>query len=129
MAALSVAPNSVGQAATAAAYSPEGAEWVDAQLAYLDGNRQVFDAAIAKIPGLSSMKIESTYLAWIDFTDTGMERAEFTDRVEKTAQVAANHGTTFGTGGENFLRFNLGTQRSRIEEACERLTAAFGDLQ
>ncbi|MBT3140177.1 aminotransferase [Phaeobacter gallaeciensis] len=129
MAALSVASNSVGQAATAAAYSPEGAEWVDAQLAYLDANRQVFDAAIAKIPGLSSMKLESTYLAWVDFTDTGMERAEFTDRVEQTAQVAANHGTTFGTGGENFLRFNLGTQRARIEEACERLTAAFGDLQ
>lgn len=129
MAALSLAPNSVGQFATAAAYSPEGAEWVDAQLAYLDQNRQLFDAAIAKIPGLSSMKLESTYLAWVDFTDTGMAREEFTKRVEQGAQIAANHGTTFGLGGESFLRFNLGTQRSRIEEACERLTRAFGDLQ
>ncbi|SLN21795.1 Cystathionine beta-lyase PatB [Falsiruegeria litorea R37] len=129
MAALSLAPNSVGQFATAAAYSPEGAEWVEAQVAYLDRNRQIFDAAIANIPGLSSMKLESTYLAWIDFADTGMPREEFTNRVEQDAQIAANHGTTFGLGGESFLRFNLGTQRSRIEEACNRLARAFGDLQ
>ncbi len=129
MLALSLAPNSLGQFATAAAYSPEGAAWADAQLAYIDGNRQVFDAAIAGIPGLSSMKLQSTYLAWVDFTGTGMAREEFTHRVEQGAKIAANHGTTFGTGGESFLRFNLATQRSRIEEACQRLTEAFGDLQ
>ena len=58
-----------------------------------------------------------------------MSREEFTARVEQGAKIAANHGTTFGTGGENFLRFNLGTQRSRIEEACNRLREAFSDLQ
>ncbi|MBT8153364.1 pyridoxal phosphate-dependent aminotransferase [Epibacterium ulvae] len=129
MLALSLASNSLGQYATTTAYSPEGAAWADAQLAYLDGNRQVFDAAMAEIPGLSSMNLQSTYLAWVDFTDTGMERAEFTERVEQGAKIAANYGTSFGTGGENFLRFNLATPRSRVEEACARLKAAFGDLQ
>ncbi len=129
MTALSLAPNSLGQYATTAAYSPEGGEWVDALVAYLDGNRQFFDAAIADIPGLNSMKLESTYLAWVDFTDTGMERAEFTDRIEKRAKIAVNYGPSFGTGGEMFLRFNFATQRSRLQEACERLRAAFGDLQ
>ncbi|MEO1109072.1 MAG: MalY/PatB family protein [Pseudomonadota bacterium] len=129
MAALSLAPNSVGQFATAAAYSAEGAAWVDDQVAYIDANRQVFDAAIAGIPGLRSMPLEATYLAWVDFSGTGMERAEFTIRVEQTAKIAVNHGTTFGTGGENFLRFNLGTQRARVEDACARLKEAFSDLQ
>ncbi|WP_425046647.1 MalY/PatB family protein [Primorskyibacter sp. S87] len=129
MAALSLAPNSVGQIATTASYSPEGAEWVDAQIEYLDGNRQFFDKAIAAIPGVKSMEMAATYLAWVDFSGTGMTRSEFTTRVEQQAKIAVNHGTTFGTGGQNFLRFNLGTQRSRIEEACERLAAAFGDLQ
>ncbi|KIC14409.1 MalY/PatB family protein [Leisingera sp. ANG-Vp] len=129
IAALSLAPNSVGQLATAAAYSPEGAEWADAQVAYINENRKVFDAAIAAIPGLKSMPLEATYLAWVDFSGTGMARSEFTARVEQTAKIAANHGTTFGTGGENYLRFNLGTQRSRIEEACQRLAEAFSDLQ
>ncbi len=75
------------------------------------------------------MELESTFLAWVDFSGTGMDRAEFTARVEQQARIAANHGPTFGLGGESFLRFNLGTQRARIEEACARLKAAFGDLQ
>jgi len=129
MAALSLSPNSVGQFAAAAAYSPDGAEWVDQLMPYLDENRKLFDAAIADIPGMSSMPLESTYLAWVDFTDTGMERAEFTRRVEKVARIAINQGPAFGKGGENFLRFNFGTQRARVEDACNRLRAAFGDLQ
>jgi cystathionine beta-lyase len=73
--------------------------------------------------------MESTYLAWVDFAGTGMDRAEFTRRVEQDAHIAANHGPTFGTGGETYLRFNLGTPRSRVAEAAERLTRAFADLQ
>lgn len=129
MAALALAPNAFGQAALIAAYSPEGAAWVDRLLPYLDANRQLFDAALAAIPGVSSMRLEGTYLAWVDFSGTGMERAEFTRRVEQGARIAANHGPTFGTGGESFLRFNLGTQRARVADACDRLRDAFSDLQ
>ncbi|MGA1234712.1 MAG: aminotransferase, partial [Lutimaribacter sp.] len=53
----------------------------------------------------------------------------FTQRVEQQAQIAANHGPTFGHGGENFLRFNLATPRPLVEQAVARLQAAFGDLQ
>ena len=75
------------------------------------------------------MPLESTYLAWVDFSGTGMEREEFTRRIEQDAKIAANHGTTFGLNGDSFLRFNLGTQRSRVVEAGARLAKAFGDLQ
>ncbi len=129
MAALGLSPNSFGLAMAEAAYSPEGAEWVDALTAYLDGNRQVFDTAINAIPGLRSTPLEATYLAWVDFSGTGMDRAEFTRRVEQDARIAANHGPTFGTGGEGFLRFNLATPRVRVEEAAKRLQQAFADLQ
>jgi cystathionine beta-lyase len=121
-------PNSLGMLMSTAAYA-EGAPWLDALLDYLDGNRRVFDAAIDAIPGLRSMRLEATYLAWVDFAGTGMSRQEFTDRVQKTARIAANHGPTFGPGGESFLRFNLATQRARVEEAAARLTDAFADLQ
>ncbi len=129
MTGIGISPNSFGLHAVTAAYSTEGAAWVDALCAYLDANRQVFDAGINAIPGLRSMALESTYLAWVDFAGTGMTRAEFTDRVERTAQIAANHGPTFGTGGETFLRFNLGAPRSVIEEAVLRMQRAFADLQ
>lgn len=114
---------------TEAAYSPEGAEWVDGQVGYLDGNRRVFDDGITGIPGLSSMPLEATYLSWVDFTDTGMDRSEFTRRVNQDARIAVNLGPSFGTGGENFLRFNIGTQRIRVVEAVDRLREAFKDLQ
>nr|WP_252731311.1 MalY/PatB family protein [Lentibacter algarum] len=129
MAALGLSANSFGLHMAEAAYSPEGAAWVDEMVAYMDGNRKLFDAGINSIPGLKSMNLESTYLAWVSFEDTGMSPEEYTQRVEKTARIAANHGPTFGTGGENYMRFNLATPRALVEEAVERMKQAFGDLQ
>lgn len=129
MAALGISPNSFGLAMATAAYSPAGAEWLAALIGYLDENRKIFDAGVNAIPGLASMPLEATYLAWVDFSGTGMAPAEFIDRVEKGAKIAANHGASFGLGGEGFLRFNLATPRARVVEAVERLQAAFADLQ
>ena len=129
MMALGISPGLFGLGMVTAAYSPEGAQWVDALTGYLDGNRQVFDAGVNAIPGLRSMPLQATYLAWVDFSGTGMERAEFTRRVEQGARIAANHGTSFGMGGDDFLRFNLATPRARVVEAVDRLQQAFRDLQ
>ena len=129
MGALGLSPNSFGLHMVTAAYSPEGAEWVDALMAYLDANRRLFDDGLAAIPGLKSMPLEATYLAWVDFSGTGMTPAEFTARVEKGAKIAANHGETFGKGGESFLRFNLAAPRSQVAEAVARLQDSFADLQ
>ncbi|WP_424941029.1 MalY/PatB family protein [Aliiroseovarius sp. S253] len=129
MAAMGISANSFGIVMAEAAYSPEGAEWVDGVVAYIDENRKLFDATIADIPGLASMQMEATYLAWVDFSGTGMDVAEYRRRVEKDAKLAVNHGETFGKGGETFLRFNLATPRAHVEEACARLKAAFTDLQ
>lgn len=129
MAALGISPNSFGLFMATAAYSPDGAAWVDELRAYLAENARVFDEGVNAIPGVKSMALESTYLAWVDFSGTGMEAAEFTRRVQSTAKIAANHGPTFGQGGETFLRFNLGTSRAQVQEAVARLQAAFSDLQ
>ena len=116
MTALGISPGLFGLGMVAAAYSPEGAEWVDQLVAYLDGNRRLFDDGVNAIAGLRSMPLEST-------------REEFTARVEKSARIAANHGTSFGLGGDSFLRFNIATPRARVAEAVARLQKAFGDLQ
>ncbi len=129
MMGLGISPNSFGIHMAEAAYTPEGATWVDALVEYLDGNRKLFDAAINAIPGLASMPLEATYLAWVDFTGTGMTMAEFTRRVEAEARIAVNHGPSFGSGGESFLRFNLATPRSVVQQAVGRIGQAFGDLQ
>ena len=126
---LGISPNSFGMHMVTAAYSPEGAVWVDHLTEYLDGNRREFDAGMNAIPGVRSTPLAATYLAWVDFAGTGMSAAEFTTRVEKVAKIAINQGASFGTGGESFLRFNIACPRAMITEAVARLQAAFADLQ
>ena len=126
--ALGISPNSFGLFMATTAYSSEGAKWLDELIKYIDGNRNLFDRTIDTIPGLKSMPLEGTYLAWVDFSGTGMEEKEFIYRVQDKANIAVNHGSTFGTGGENFLRFNLATPRTLIVEATKRLEEAFSDL-
>ena len=97
-------------------------------MVYFDENRRLFDEAISSIPGLVSMPLEATYLAWVDFSALELSSQEITDRIHKTAKLATNLGHTFGLGGDNFHRFNLATPRSILLEAIERFKVAFADL-
>lgn len=129
MAALGLSPNSFGLFMSTAAYSPDGAAWVDDLMVYMEGNRKLFDEGINAIPGLKSSRLEATYLSWVNFDGTGMDREEFTRRVQQDAKLAVNHGPTFGKGGDSFLRFNIATPRANVVQAVERMQAAFKDLQ
>lgn len=128
LAATGASPNRFGMVMTTAAYSA-GDDWLDALIGYLDGNRRIFDAGMDAIPGVRSIPLEATYLAWVDFTATGMDPDEIRRRCEAGARVFANRGPSFGTGGAGFMRFNLATPRARIEAAVTRLQEAFADLQ
>lgn len=125
--ALGISPNSFGLVLTSVVYSDAGAEWVDDLVQYLDGNRRLFDQAMDEIAGVGSMKLESTYLSWVDFSGTGLGREEFTRRIERDAGIAVSRGTTFGAGGENFLRFNIAMPRVILEQAIDRIQRAFSD--
>jgi cystathionine beta-lyase len=126
--AAGVGPNRFGVLVATAAYA-EGDAWVDELGGYLAENARIFDAGVAAIPGARSMPMQATYLAWVDFSGTGMPVEDFTARVERDACIAPSRGVAFGQGGETFLRFNLGTTRTRVAEAVARLQAAFADLQ
>jgi len=126
--AAGASPNRFGMMMTEAAYN-YGEAWLEELLAYLSENKRIFDDGVNAIPGLQSMSLESTYLAWVDFSATGMDMPEVIERVQSRAKIAANYGETFGKGGAHFLRFNLGCPRSMVEDAVARLQNAFADLQ
>jgi cystathionine beta-lyase len=126
---LDYKPSLLGITMITAAYSPEGAAWADAQMDHLQKNREIFDAGINAIPGVKSMPLQATYLAWVDFADTGMTFEEVAKRIRDVAKSAVSPGPTFGAGGETFMRFNLATQTAVVEEAVRRMQAAFADLQ
>lgn len=128
MRAAGMSVNSFGQVMAEAAYN-DGDEWVAQLVTYLGENKRIFDERINAIPGLKSMQLEATYLAWVDFSGTGMSQQEFIDRSQNNAKIAANHGSSFGKGGESFLRYNLATRRELVIEAADRLAKSFSDLQ
>ena len=116
--------NRYGVLMATAAYQG-GAEWLDQLVDYLDGNRRLFDEAIADIVGVESMTMQATYLAWVSFEKTGLSTDEVIERVEKQARIATNHGAMFGKGGEGYLRFNFACQREVVEQAIIQLKKVF----
>ena len=121
--------NSFGMLATEAAWRT-GEAWLDALLPYLTKNRDLFDQRIeAAAPGARSMRLAATYLAWVDFSGTGLAPKEVAARVKERARIFASPGEQFGPGGESWLRFNFATPRPLLEEAIGRLEDAFKDLR
>ncbi|MGC1495821.1 MAG: PatB family C-S lyase [Sulfitobacter sp.] len=126
---LDISPNLLGISLSRAAYSPQGAVWVDGLVEYLAGNAELFNTRMNAIPGLQAMPMQSTYLAWVDFANTGMTQSAILERIHGDARIAPTVGSELGKGGESFMRFNIATPRAKLEEACDRLAKAFKDLQ
>jgi cysteine-S-conjugate beta-lyase len=121
--------NRFGMIATEAAWRT-GEAWLDELLPYLTKNRDVFDARIeAAAPGARSMHLDGTYLAWVDFSGTGLAPEDVAARVRDRARLFVSPGEQFGPGGETWLRFNFATPRPLLDEALSRLEDAFSDLR
>jgi len=115
-------PNLMGYAAALAAYR-HGGEWLEAQLDYLREARDMVQAAVDDLPGVSMTHIEATYLAWIDCRELGLER---------TAEYFEDFGLGFQAGREfglpGFVRWNLGTTHANTREAIARFRRAIEAL-
>jgi cysteine-S-conjugate beta-lyase len=111
-------PTVFGYLAALAAYR-EGGAWLDAQLDYLRGNRDLVESRIGALPGASLAHVEATYLAWIDCSGLGVNdpAQHFLER-----GVALSPGAQFGAPA--FVRLNFGTQRARLDEALSRMAAS-----
>jgi cysteine-S-conjugate beta-lyase len=121
--------NAFGMVATEAAWRT-GDAWLDALLPYLNKNRDLLDTRIeAAAPGARSMRLDSTYLGWVDFAGTGLTPEDVSARVKTRARIFASPGEQFGPGGASWLRFNFATPRPILEEALGRLDDAFSDLR
>jgi cysteine-S-conjugate beta-lyase len=121
--------NRFGMIATEAAWRT-GEAWLEALLPYLAENRDLFDTRIqAAVNGARSMRLAATYLAWVDFSRTGLPPEAVAARVKSRARIFASPGPQFGPGGETWLRFNIATPRPILEEALERLKDAFEGLR
>jgi cysteine-S-conjugate beta-lyase len=121
--------NAFGMIATEAAWRT-GETWLDELLPYLAGNRDLLDQRIeAAAPGARSMRLDATYLGWVNFSGTGLKSHDVAERVSGKARIFASPGPQFGPGGETWLRFNFATPRPILVQALDRLDEAFSDLR
>jgi cystathionine beta-lyase len=118
--------NLFGAVASQAAYT-HGDAWLDELLVYVNGNFRLLDDFLSsELPRLKMVKAEATYLAWIDFSATGLTDEEIKEKLIHQAGLGFNSGIIFGKGGEGFQRMNLAAPRSTIQKALERLKLVFG---
>ncbi|SHI35833.1 cystathione beta-lyase [Tangfeifania diversioriginum] len=120
--------NIFGTVALEAAYN-HGDEWLAQMLDYIWDNYLFLEKFMSeKLPKVKVMKPESTYLIWLDFNEYGMNDSELFKFTINEAKVGLNNGAKFGTGGNGWLRINIGCPRSILEEGLNRLEKAFGKL-
>lgn len=134
---LVVPGNAVAQSATLAAYR-HGDEWLENTLAYLRGNRDALvDFVRRELPGVSVRETEGTYLAWLDFRESGLPEAAAPFLLER-AKVGLNAGNDFRPDPDShhdrdvgidlapFARLNFATSRPIMMRALERIRDALG---
>jgi cystathionine beta-lyase len=119
---------SLAQVAAQAAFSGECEAWLAELRAYLTGNRDFLAAYIEKeLPEIRMTLPDATYLAWLDcsaLVASGRIQGKPSDFFLKHARLALNDGSTFGTGGDPFVRLNFGCPRATLLEGLERMKKA-----
>ena len=121
--------NIFGNMASIAAYS-YGHEWLDALLDYIDNNVEfVKDYCSKMIPEIIPVQPEATYMIWLDCRKLGMTGKDLLNFFVTKAGVGMNEGSTFGPGGEGFMRMNLGATHQTVIRAMEQIEKAVASIR
>jgi cystathionine beta-lyase len=139
--------NTLGLVANLAAVT-DGEEWLRQANEYVSDTHDFAVGYIHdKIPMLKTHRAEGTYLMWLDVSGVAekinsKKLADDYNRTKpaaaasltaeqmveryfvKTAKVHLNQGASYGKGGENHMRMNIGTSRKLVELALNNLAAA-----
>jgi cysteine-S-conjugate beta-lyase len=121
--------NIFGTEASVAAYT-YGQDWLNELLLYLNGNIDfVIDYCRNLIPEIIPVKPEATYMLWLDCRKFGMTGREIQNFFIKKAGIGMNEGSTFGHGGEGFMRMNLACPRNTLVKAMEQIDEAVAGIR
>jgi cystathionine beta-lyase len=121
--------NLFGTTASIAAYT-HGHKWLDALIDYLDHNIEfVKDYCKDMIPEIIPVQPEATYMIWLDCRKFGMTGKELQSFFVGKAGVGMNEGSTFGPGGEGFMRMNIGTTHQTVKKAMEQIEKAVSTIR
>ena len=116
--------NPFGVIATEAAYTEEGAEWLRQLNTYLFANyRFLCDFFSKHFPSLEVVKLEGTYLVWVDCSSLGKSSTEIVNNLYRHG-VWMNDGVMYGENQRAFIRINIACPRKILEEGLLRMEKA-----
>ena len=121
--------NTFGIEALEASYT-FGQKWLEELLIYIEGNyifvQQYLQNHISQI---KAVKMEGTYLLWLDCRKLNLSQEELVYFFINNAGLALNDGAKFGKGGKGFMRMNIGCSRKLIEQALDQLAIAIKNIK
>ena len=116
--------NPFGVIATEAAYTEEGAEWLRQLNTYLFANYRFLCNFFSKhFPSLEVVKLEGTYLVWVDCSSLGKSSTEIVNNLYRHG-VWMNDGVMYGENQRAFIRINIACPRKILEEGLLRMEKA-----
>lgn len=118
-------PTLFAPVATLAAFSEQGEEWRKQMLRYVEGNIDyVIDFCAKYIPLIKPLRPQASFLVWLDCRGLGLTQSQLVDLFVNKARLALNNGEIFGKEGIGFMRLNVASPRSVIEQALQQLAEA-----
>jgi len=119
--------NPFGIEALVSAYE-NGEGWLEALKKHLNTNiTYVTQFLVQKDIPIVPAPTEATFLMWLDCRALGLSHKELLDFFVVKAKLGLNDGESFGKAGEGFMRLNIGTSKTVLEEAMQRLHHAYKD--
>ena len=120
--------NPFGPVALEAAYSAEGARWLDGLNETIWHNYALLAESFRRaLPDFPVADLEATYLAWIDTSVLGMPSDEIEAALLREELVWVNAGAMYGADG--FIRINLACPEPRLREGLRRVVAGLERLK
>lgn len=119
--------NPFGVIALQAAYSDEGYEWLTQLRAYISSNYDLLRERFAReLPKCKVMRMEGTYLAWIDCSELHIPSDEIEEMLMHENKVWVNAGSMYGAEGAAFIRINMACTSELLNEGITRIVEGLG---
>ena len=120
--------NPFGVIALQAAYSDEGYEWLTQLRKYISANYDLLLERFAReLPKCKVMRMEGTYLAWIDCSELHIPSDEIEKMLMHENKVWVNAGSMYGAEGASFIRINMACTSELLNEGITRIVNGLGD--
>lgn len=119
--------NPFGVIALQAAYSDEGYEWLTQLRKYISANYDLLMERFAReLPKCKVMRMEGTYLAWIDCSELHISSDEIEEMLMHENKVWVNAGSMYGAEGAAFIRINMACTSELLNEGITRIVNGLG---